>query len=573
MPNPPEWDAEAVARAVGEGVPLDWPAIEAGGRLSAGEIQAYRAIARLKAAQDAALAGGPGLGPPELPSGYEILEELGRGTFARVYRARDRALEREVALKVLRRDAGLPESGWKRFLEEARALASLDHPNIVRVHGVEETEHGIVLALELVQGQTLEEWAQEHGPVSAEEAARIGGELCKALAAIHGTGLLHGDVKPANVMLADDGRVVLLDFGVAGSLNDAAGPARQGTPLFMAPEQLGAGEELTAAVDEYALGVLLYWLVSGHYPFESATYAELREKAACGDYVPLQARVPEVPRAFADIVQRALRVEPGKRFGSTNAFGAALAAFRHGQPGVRSRPRVPRAAWVAPIAAGLLLLVLFLGGLPPLGGTGSDFDFEVRMFVHRDGQPVLLQPMDAVSPGDLLFVHFWADRPVYFYLFNEDAAGSRFSLFPLETVGADNPLEPVPDRGWIGLPDPSDPELCWEVSDGGGGMEEFVFVLAEKPFDPAEELRGELPEPGPESEGARPVELSSATRGLILQSRGVGGLKKGPEYDSVAMPQPGEERLADLFGAQPLRLGLDTGSGAAVRVLRLVNRP
>jgi serine/threonine protein kinase len=234
-----------------------------------------------------------------LEPSFERLERLGSGEYGRVWRARDRTLDKEVALKVLRVPSA---SGRERaqLLNEARFLASLDHPNIVRIHSVLEERGDIELCLELIRGRTLEEIVRQDGPFSAQEAALIGKELCRALSAIHGQGLVHCDLKPANVMRTEDGRIVLFDFGLTrGSEGDAPRTIR-GTPVFLAPE-VPSHRRTGPPADLYALGVLLYYLVTGNHPIEASHLGEVWSRrprvtasrcSTAGRNCPLVSRMP-----------------------------------------------------------------------------------------------------------------------------------------------------------------------------------------------------------------------------------------------------------------------------------------
>ena len=232
-----------------------------------------------------------------LEGGLEVLEELGRGSFGAVYRARDRLLDREVALKVLSGDARLADGARRRFLEEARVLARIDHPNVVRIHAVDARDGEIRLVLELVKGRTLSDLVQSNGPLGWDEAARAGAEVARALAALHAQNLMHLDVKAGNVMRAEGGRIVLLDFGLAragAAVGDHYEPL-VGTPLAMAPEQL-AGEPVGPRADLYSLGVMLYWLVSRRYPHEAKTFSDLRRLVLSSEPTPLVDVRADLPR-------------------------------------------------------------------------------------------------------------------------------------------------------------------------------------------------------------------------------------------------------------------------------------
>lgn len=256
----------------------------------------------------------------------EVRRRVGAGTFGEVFIAWDARLHREVALKLRHAGAGERVRGW---LEEARRLARVRHPNVVTVHGADLHDGRVGMWMEPVRGRTLEERLRHEGPLSAREAALIGAEVCAALAAVHGAGLVHGDVKTHNIMREgtpgqprEAGRIVLMDFGSARE--SAAGTEhRPGTPLFTAPEVLD-GAPTTPASDVWALGVVLYRLVTGGWPVEAATVEALRERLATTGPAPLRAARSELPQGFVHVVERALERDPARRWRDAAEFERAL---------------------------------------------------------------------------------------------------------------------------------------------------------------------------------------------------------------------------------------------------------
>ena len=219
----------------------------------------------------------PTLGP------FEILAELGSGASGRVYRARHQFLEREVALKVFKKPRDADESTWrKRFGREARAAAKLEHPNIARIYEVQEIDGQPCMAFELIQGRTLAERLAA-GSFSTDEALALVEKIARALHFAHERGLIHRDLKPSNVLLDERGEPHLVDFGVAKDLGDPRAQLTEwgaivGTPDYLAPEQaLGENDKLDARVDVWALGVLLYELLSGAPPFRAGSLLALLE--------------------------------------------------------------------------------------------------------------------------------------------------------------------------------------------------------------------------------------------------------------------------------------------------------
>jgi TolB-like protein/Tfp pilus assembly protein PilF/tRNA A-37 threonylcarbamoyl transferase component Bud32 len=278
-----------------------------------------------------------------------LLERIGQGAFGEVYRARDSWLDHEVAVKLLKPGSSrLMASSW--IVEEARALARVRHPNVVCVHGADMHDGRAGLWMELVRGRTLAQLVAANGLFGPREAAGIGQDLCRALAAVHAEHLVHRDVKAQNVMRAAGGRIVLMDFG-AGH-----------TPLYLAPEVL-AGGQATVASDLYALGVLLYFLVTNRYPVRGATVDELRERHARGERHRLADERPDLTAEFVATVERALDPEPLRRYGSAGAMLQALSRSVAAsvvaepiEPIVQPQPRRRRHVVAALPLAALLVL-------------------------------------------------------------------------------------------------------------------------------------------------------------------------------------------------------------------------
>lgn len=258
---------------------------------------------------------------------FVLIEKVGEGAFGEVFRARD-ALHRDVALKLLRPNRGSAEQIAARILHEGRVMARVRHPNVVTVYGAEEHDGRVGLWMEFVQGRTLEALIETQGSFSAREAALIGRELCRALAATHAAGLVHRDIKARNVMREQGGRLVLMDFGAgqmrSGDSGSPGVPGRvTGTPLYLAPEMFEGGEA-TVHSDIYSLGVLLFYLVARCYPVQAATLNDLKALHWRGQRRRLNDIRPDLPDDFVRVVERALDPDPQKRFASAGAMQDAL---------------------------------------------------------------------------------------------------------------------------------------------------------------------------------------------------------------------------------------------------------
>jgi serine/threonine-protein kinase len=286
----------------------------------------------------------------------EVIELLASGAFGDLYRARDPQLDRDVALKLLHpRSPG--DAASLRLLSEARTLARVAHPNVVIIHGADVREGRAGLWMELIDGQTLESSMGERGRFGPGETISIGRDLCRALAAVHAAGLVHGDVKVQNVMREAGGRIVLMDFGAGRAQGTDPPPA--GTPLYLAPEVL-AGAPATPQSDIYGLGVLLFHLLTENYPCRAQDIESLRRAHADGRRSHLRDLRPDLPDGLVDCVERALGADPAVRFPTAGAMERALVkAQEHARSGWKVGIGVALAV-VAALAALAVLLPRFV---------------------------------------------------------------------------------------------------------------------------------------------------------------------------------------------------------------------
>ena len=304
---------EQLAGAILDGSPVDWKTAE-----SDADPARQRLVQHLKIV--AAVAGVHRI--PDVWGHLRVIERIGSGSFGDVYRAWDSRLDREVALKLLPADPR-DDRQTSSIINEGRLLARVDHPNIVTIHGAEQIGDRIGLWMELVRGRTLEEMLAHGASFSPAEAVRIGADLCSAVEAVHAAGLIHRDIKAHNVMVGDDGRVVLMDFGTGRERDDPSSSDLTGTPLYVAPEVLG-GRPATAQSDVYSLGVLLFHVLTGSYPVLGKNLAEIRAAHDAGSRVSLRAIRPDVPAPLARVIERAIDAVPERRHQRAASFGAAL---------------------------------------------------------------------------------------------------------------------------------------------------------------------------------------------------------------------------------------------------------
>ena len=318
----------------------------------------------------------PDGGLPEIP-GYQVQGVLGQGGVGVVYRAFHQRLQRPVALKMLLAGAHAQLAERERFQREAEAVAALRHPNIVQIYDVDEVDGRPYLTMELVDGGSLAE-AIQGVPKPAHEAAALMARLADAIHAAHQNGIVHRDLKPGNILLATDGTPKVTDFGLARRLDSSEGltlsGALVGTPSYMAPEQArGDKSAIGPSTDIYALGSILYELLTGRPPFRSDNASATLYQIANEEPVPPRRLNPQVPRDLQTICLKCLQGEPHKRYSSAQELADDLRRFERGEPS-RARPVGPleravrwarrRPGLAGALAAGALLaLALVITGV------------------------------------------------------------------------------------------------------------------------------------------------------------------------------------------------------------------
>jgi eukaryotic-like serine/threonine-protein kinase len=260
---------------------------------------------------------------------YEVLERVGRGGMGVLYRGRDPVLDREVAIKVMAGDFTADESARTRFYREARASARLQHRNIVTIFEFAEDNGTPYISMEFLRGQSLAQRMQGGPPLTLVQKLDIVTQLLTGLHYAHEQGIVHRDVKPANIWLLEDGTVKLLDFGIAkiaASTMTSAGSVL-GSAFYMAPEQV-TGREVDGRADIFAAGVVLYELITTHRPFEGESPTVVMMKIVNEDAQPITKFVSDLPPALVAAVMKALNREPARRFPHAGDFGAELRLLR-----------------------------------------------------------------------------------------------------------------------------------------------------------------------------------------------------------------------------------------------------
>ena len=309
--------------------------------------------------------------------GYEVEALLGRGGMGVVYRARHLRLNRLVALKMLLAGAYAGPHERARFQREAEAVAGLRHANIVQVYDVGDHDGCPYFTMELLEGGSLAQ-ALAGTPQPARQAAALLTTLAEAVQAAHQAGIVHRDLKPANILLTAEGTPKVADFGLARHFDGepalTLSGARIGTPSYMAPEQvIGKAGTIGPAADIYALGAVLYEMLTGRPPFRGETAAETERQVINDEPVPPSRLNPKVPRDLETICLKCLSKEPGRRYASAAALADDLRRFEEGRP-IQARPvgwgeRFWRWGRRNPTGAALLVTALALVGLASGGGV------------------------------------------------------------------------------------------------------------------------------------------------------------------------------------------------------------
>jgi len=282
-----------------------------------------------------------------------IVEEIGRGAYGEVYRARDPRLDRDVALKLLHAPGKAHSDRHAADLvKEGRLLARVRHPNVVSIYDADSIAGRVGLTMEFIEGRTLEHVLRADGPLPPVATIDIGIEVCRALGAVHDAGLLHRDIKAQNVMRQADGRLVLMDFGAGRELEDLdALSVVAGTPLYLAPEIFDR-QPASVQSDIYSVGVLLYHLLTGDYPVEGPSLREIANRHRHNERTTLAVREPDLHPALAGVVDRAISRNARDRYATAGDLATALERVRTPAPGTRR--------WMVAVSA-MLVVVLTAG--------------------------------------------------------------------------------------------------------------------------------------------------------------------------------------------------------------------
>jgi tetratricopeptide (TPR) repeat protein/tRNA A-37 threonylcarbamoyl transferase component Bud32 len=348
---------------------------------------------------------------PEV-EGYTILSELGRGGMGVVYKARQKKLNRIVALKMVLAGAHAGQEQLARFFIEAEAVAHLQHANIVQIYEVGDHAGLPYFSLEFVDGGSLSEQI-DGKPQPIDEAARQVELLARAMAYAHENGIVHRDLKPANVLVTKDGQPKITDFGLAKRLESDASQTRSGTlmgtPNYMAPEQArGEVREVGPLADVYALGVILYEMLTGRTPFLGASILDTLQQVRNQEPVPPSQLQPKVPRDLETICLKCLQKDPHKRYADAGALAEDLRRFRAGEPILARRVGRVERAWrwckrnpkIAALSTAVgILLIVSVGALSAVELRALR-DKQATAASREIAQQRAEQAREAVASGD-----------------------------------------------------------------------------------------------------------------------------------------------------------------------------
>jgi len=599
--------------SVSDGDAVDWDreestAVTAREKALVSSLRSISAIGALSTNPLAALAQ-----PGDWVGHLRIDEQLGSGAYGDVFRAWDSRLEREVALKLLAPEEPAPwraagDRAAPSYIEEARRLAGVRHTNVVTVFSVERfggegkiARPGIVM--ELIRGRSLAEIVRRDGRFGAREIVAIGIELCRALSAVHISGIVHRDVKAQNVMREEGGRVVLMDFG----------PGR-GTPLYMAPEVVDGGDP-TVRSDIYSLGVLLYFLAAASYPVRGQSMDELRREHAARQAAPLRDTRPDLPAALVHAIEQSLAADPAARHASAGAMeralaaavtesstiepppGPAAAATPGGDASARARAaaRIPAAArasasrvraTIVSFCAALVIMVaagsyFASRASRPAPGAGARADgaragalapasplaataFMVSASAYRGAsQRERLANGARVAPGDSISIAITASESLFAYVINEDDRGEAYLLFPSDEYQPRNPLVPGVEHH---LPGTRRGRVAyWEITTAGG-REHLLLVASRERLVTFENAALGLARPTRDAVSATaPAPIDAQA---MIELRGMGGFV---EENGSAPARALSKSLFEM--AEPLRNERESVRGVWIRKLTLENPP
>ncbi|MDB5310074.1 MAG: hypothetical protein JWO38_4276 [Gemmataceae bacterium] len=494
-------------------------------------VEDWSGNAAADAAETASLPPDGGKPPvPEKIGRYRIVGRVGAGGMGEVYRGYDPHLDRAVAVKVPRFNPARPEAAAcvERFLREARVAAAIRHPNVCPIYDVGVADGLPFVVMALVEGESLADRLRRTARFEdVREAVALVRRVAEALAAVHAHGVVHRDLKPANILLDASGTPLLTDFGLARSLQEpdrlTRAGALLGTPAYMAPEQARGSADTGPAADLYALGVVLYELVTGRLPFAGGQVPAVLHRVIHDRPVPASDYRPDLGPKLAAFLDRALAKEPGARFADARSFGTALEGWLAATvpperpPGVwrygrRAVQLVGGGGIVAVLAAGLWAgggslrssVVPLPRSAPELPALDGDLIVTISSDpllgpVTKTGLSVDVEAALPVRSGELVRMQVRLDRPAHVYLLWVDSRGEVQPCYPWDIARSKAGWKAPPVAGSgapctdVRCPDVRDQGLA---VDGPRGLETVVLLARSDPL-PASvnlaELTGRLP--------------------------------------------------------------------------------
>ncbi len=307
---------------------------------------------------------------------YELLKLIGQGGMGAVYKARDKELDRVVALKLIRPELAKNPEVLRRFKQELILARQVTHKNVIRIFDLGQSDGIKFITMDFVEGQDLRSLLLEKSKLAPEQAARIMLQICRALEAAHAEGVIHRDLKPQNIMLDASGRILVMDFGIARSAylpGMTQTGALIGTPEYMSPEQ-GRGEPLTERSDLFSMGIIFYELLTGKSPYHSDTPLATLWKRMTEKVTPPVVLDPTLPQALSNIVVKALEIEPKNRFASAREMAQQLEVWLGPSAGGETiflpAPRI-KPYWKWASAALAILLVASVIAFRLIGATST----------------------------------------------------------------------------------------------------------------------------------------------------------------------------------------------------------
>jgi hypothetical protein len=466
-------------------------------QLCAEVLRALRGDARVQDGFLSMAADPPAPSDPDQIGKYEIVRRFSSGGQAAAYLGFDPNLRRHVVLKQYK-DWDTPE-GRRATIEEGRALVGIKSDYVAECLGIEFHGDHAFLVVEHIKGRSLAEIRRE-GPLDPERIASILMQLAEGVAAVHQRGLIHRDIKPANVILGDDDRPRLVDFGLAAHLGSDRLREWSGTPSYMAPEQArGEPERIDFRTDVFGLGAVLYELLTGNPPYAGSDLAAVVDQARSGQVVPTRRLNPRVPRGLERICKKAMAADPGQRYGSAAEFRSALQRWRRGLA-----PWLVAAASVLALAAAVALFAIGPWrrtpgpGNPKTPGRAAaaplpaplrveDFDVELHRRATRQNLGRIGRDIPAGRFDDDVVVRARLNAPGYAFLIALKPDGKPELCYPSDP-------KKLPPRSTEVITF-EDPTQGFALTDGTG-LQAFVLVISSRRLPPYAEWSqslGDLP--------------------------------------------------------------------------------